>query len=230
MSKIKNIGIIVAMKKELNLLLPIINEPKTLEVDGYTLHSGTINGHNITVMQCGIGKINAAIGTITLLNNFNIDLVINTGVAGGADKSVSVMDVVIGTTIAHHDVWCGPGTIYGEASGYPKFFTSAKEIIEMIDFNDETLKPGLICSGDKFIANIEEVEYIKNNYPDALAVDMESASVAQVCNMRNVPFFCIRVISDSPGANNNNIKQYDDFWEEAPKHTFDIVKELLMKL
>ena len=117
MEQINNVAIVVAMEKELNLLLPLVNEPKELVIDGYRLYSGTINGMNVTIMQCGIGKVNAAIGTLTLLNNFNVDVVINTGVAGGADKSINVMDIVVATQIAYHDVWCGPGTQYGEASG-----------------------------------------------------------------------------------------------------------------
>ncbi|MDD2961374.1 MAG: 5'-methylthioadenosine/adenosylhomocysteine nucleosidase [Muribaculaceae bacterium] len=231
MNEVKNIGIIVAMGKELKLLLPLIEDIKELEIDGYKLYSGIINGHNITAMQCGIGKVNATIGTLTMLNNFNIDIMINTGVAGGADKDVNVMDVIVGERIAHHDVWCGPGTIYGESSGFPLYFTSDKSLIDLLDFDiNPNLKLGLICSGEKFISSIDEVNFIKSNFKDAKAVDMESAAIAQVCYMRNVPFFCLRVISDSPGANHDNAAQYDNFWEDAPKQTFNILKNLIMKI
>ncbi|MEG0252591.1 MAG: 5'-methylthioadenosine/S-adenosylhomocysteine nucleosidase, partial [Muribaculaceae bacterium] len=123
----------------------------------------------------------------------------------------------------------GPGTKYGEASGFPLYFKSDEGVIELLRSNDN-IKIGLICSGDKFIDDISEINYIKSNFPDALAVDMESASIAQVCELRNVPFLCIRVISDSPGVNHDNSRQYDNFWEDAPKHTFKIVKELLLKI
>ncbi len=231
MSKFKNIGIIVAMKKELNLLLPLIQNVEEIQIDGYILYKGTMNDKNITVMQCGIGKVNAAIGTITLLNNMDADLIINTGVAGGADRGVNVMDVIVGADVAHHDVWCGPGTEYGIASGYDLYFHSHTQIVELIEKNGYgNVKKGLICSGDKFIATIEEVNDIKAKFPAALAVDMESASIAQVCALRNIPFFCLRVISDSPGANHDNMAQYDNFWEDAPIHTFKIIKELLIEL
>ena len=231
MMQTKNIGIIVAMGKELRLLLPLIEDVKTLEIDGYTLYSGVLNGHNVTVMQCGIGKVNAAVGTVTLLNNFNVDVVINTGVAGGADKSIHVMDVVFGETIAYHDVWCGPGTEYGVASTCPKYFISADEYLKLVDFsNDPSIRKGLICSGDKFISDIKEVDYIKSNFPGTLAVDMESASIAQVCYQRKIDFLCVRVISDSPGASKNNIAQYDNFWEDAPEHIFNILKDILVKI
>ena len=123
----KKIGIIVAMEKELSLLLPLINNPQEIDVDGYIMYSGQVGTNYVIVMQCGIGKVNAAIGTLTLLNNFEVDIIINTGVAGGADNNIKIMDVVVGTQIAYHDVWCGPGTQYGEASNFPKFFKSDEE-------------------------------------------------------------------------------------------------------
>lgn len=219
------------MQKELNLLLPLLSNTTTITIDGYTIHSGNAGHNKVTVMQCGIGKVNATIGTVSLLNNFKPGLVINTGVAGGADRSVNVMDIVIGEEIAHHDVWCGPGTIYGEASGYPLYFKSDAGIIKLIgETGNRRIKKGLICSGDKFISGIEEVDYIKKNFSKALAVDMESASIAQVCHLRNVPFLCVRVISDSPGAGNDNVAQYENFWDEAPKQTFGIIRDLLQKI
>lgn len=230
MNQINNIAIVVAMEKELKLLLPLITDPKRLEIDGFKLYSGMLNGLNVTIMQCGIGKVNAAIGTLTLLNNFNVDAVINTGVAGGADSSISVMDVVAGTQIAYHDVWRGPGSKYGETSGYPQCFESDAELLKLLDDCDVKIKKGLICSGDRFIISIEEINEIKKHFPKALAVDMESAAIAQVCKLRNIPFLCLRVISDSPGANKDNAEQYDDFWAEAPVCMFNIIRSILSKI
>jgi adenosylhomocysteine nucleosidase len=222
------IGIIVAMQKELSLLLPLLGNHEETSIDNRIFHMGKVGSNDIVAMQCGIGKVNAAIGTMLMLTNFSVELVISTGVAGGADSSANVMDVIIGERIAYHDVWCGPGTSYGEAYGFPLYFKSSSDVMRMVDFSNN-VKAGLICSGDKFISTIEEVNEIKSHYPDAIAVDMESTSIAQVCYMRNVPFFCARVISDSPGANHDNSKQYDDFWEVAPKHTFNIIHEILLK-
>ena len=223
------IAILVAMGKELNLLLPLLSEVKTETVDGFTFHSGKIGNNNIVVMQCGIGKVNAAIGTLTLLNHYSPELVINSGVAGGASQDAHVMDVIVGITIAYHDVWCGPGTQYGEASGYPLYFESDKRFADLIP-NRPDVKRGLICSGDKFIASIEEVKAIQAAFPQVLAVDMESATIAQVCYLRKVPVLVMRVISDSPGASKDNTAQYNDFWQDAPAHTFALVKELLTKI
>lgn len=223
------IAILVAMGKELNLLLPLLNNIKSEIIDGFTFHSGRVGNNDIVAMQCGIGKVNAAIGTLTLLNHYKPELVINTGVAGGASQDAHVMDVVVGNTIAYHDVWCGPGTQYGEASGYPLYFESDKRYTSLIPKRGD-IKHGLICSGDKFIASIEEIRSIQKEFPQVLAVDMESATIAQVCYLRKVPVMVMRVISDSPGASKDNTAQYNDFWQDAPSHTFNLVQSLLTKI
>lgn len=224
------IGIIVAMSKELNLLLPLMDKAVKVEHDSITFHCGTIGKHRVFAMQCGIGKVNAAIGTQTMINVFAPELIINTGVAGGTGAGAGVMDVVIGKRIAYHDVWCGPGTIWGQASGCPRFFTSQPQLVDMPLFDeDPTVKRGLIASGDIFVSKPEEVQRFKELYPEVMAVDMESAAIAQVCHMRNVPFFCMRVISDTPGSD-DNISQYENFWEKAPEHTFALLHNMLQNL
>jgi adenosylhomocysteine nucleosidase len=166
-------------------------------INGIDFHCGFIGDNTVVAMQCGIGKVNAAIGSVTLINNFNLDLVINTGVAGGADKSINIMDIVIGTRIAYHDVWCGPESPWGEVQGLPLYYKSDKAITDKIP-TESNIKRGLICSGDRFIDSIEEIDAIKAKFPEVLAVDMESAAIAQVCTIMKKPFLSLRVISDSP--------------------------------
>ena len=84
-------------------------------------------------------------------------------------------------------------------------------------------------SGDVFVADPEVLEGIRRHYPDVDAVDMESAAIAQVCYIRNVPFACMRVISDTPGAD-DNIAQYENFWQEAPEHTFGLLRHIINEL
>ncbi|MDE7096991.1 MAG: 5'-methylthioadenosine/S-adenosylhomocysteine nucleosidase, partial [Muribaculaceae bacterium] len=88
---------------------------------------------------------------------------------------------------------------------------------------------GLICSGDRFISKVEEVEFIKEIYPEALACDMESASIAHACYDCEVPFAVVRVVSDTPGQA-DNISQYKNFWTEAPEKTFSSVKSIIETL
>lgn len=221
------IGIIVAMSKELNLLLPLMDNQVKVEHDSFTFHCGTIGDHRIFAMQCGIGKVNAALGTMTMINIFAPELIINTGVAGGTGMGAGIMDVVVGERIAYHDVWCGPDTIWGQAAGCPRYFTSKSSLVSLPLFdNDPTVKRGLIASGDIFVSQPEEVERFRQLYPDVMAVDMESAAIAQTCYLRGVPFFCMRVISDTPGSD-DNISQYENFWEKAPEHTFALLQKML---
>lgn len=223
------IGIIVAMAKELELLLPMLQDSEESRMSGFVFHRGKMGKHDVMVMQCGIGKVNAAMGALTLINAFLPDYIINSGVAGGADKSVSVMDVVAGERVAYHDVWCGPESELGRVQGLPLYFEGAKRLLKLLpDRND--IHKGLICSGDQFIDTIESVNTIKGNFSDALAVDMESGAIAQVCHLNKVPFLALRVISDSPGASHNNTQQYMDFWTTAPQETFMLLKDIMDRL
>lgn len=223
------IGIIVAMHKELELLLPLLKDSEESRMGGCEFHRGKMGAHDVIAMQCGIGKVNAAIGTLTLVNAFLPDFVINSGVAGGADSSVNVMDVVAGAHVAYHDVWCGPESELGQVQGLPLYFEASERLLDLIPHRDDIHK-GLICSGDQFIDTLEAVQRIKSNFPEALAVDMESGAIAQVCHLSHVPFLALRVISDSPGASHDNTQQYMDFWNDAPHETFKIVQEIIKKL
>ena len=139
------------------------------------------------------------------------------------------MDIVVGSRVAYHDVWCGPASTYGAVQGLPLYYEADKHASQLVS-NDKTVKKGLIVSGDQFVDSIEQVKIIKSHFPDALAVDMESGAIAQVCELRNVPFMSMRVISDSPGASHDNTKQYNDFWDDAPAATFNVLHNLLLKI
>lgn len=220
------IGIIVAMHKELELLLPLLQDSEESRMGGCEFHRGKVGRHDVIAMQCGIGKVNAAMGSLTLINSFLPDYVINSGVAGGADPSVNVMDVVAGDRVAYHDVWCGPESELGQVQGLPLYFEGSRRLLDLIPTR-KGIHKGLICSGDQFIDKMEAVERIKGNFPKAMAVDMESGAIAQVCHLSKVPFLALRVISDSPGASHDNTRQYLDFWNDAPRESFAQVKDLI---
>lgn len=218
-----NIGIIVAMSKELNLILPLLEQHATEVKNNTVFHTGVVNGNNIALMQCGIGKVNAAIGAATMIDSYNPGLVINTGVAAGTGDDVAVMDIVIADSVAHHDFWC-IGEEWGQVPGCPRLFETQ---LYDLDTTDSKIKQGLIVSGEKFIESKAEVDVIRSHFPQAMAVDMESAAIAQVCYVRDVPFFCMRVISDTPWCSHDNSRQYEDFWEAAPRHSFDLLHRVL---
>lgn len=219
------IGIIVAMSKELALILPLLSETKVETRGAVTLHCGRIGANDVALMQCGIGKVNAAIGAVSLIDAFSPDLLINTGVAAGAGDDVRVMDVVVADTLAHHDFWC-IGEEWGQVPGCPRLFPA---VVPQIG-DAAAVKQGLIASGELFITDKEQIDNIRSHFPEVKAVDMESAAIAQACCLREVPFMCLRVISDSPWTSHDNSQQYENFWDEAPQTSFAIVREILMTL
>ena len=225
------IGIIVAMEKELSLLLPVIENVKEVASGSVKAYSGKISSHDVVVMKCGIGKVNSALSTDMMIREFHPELIINTGVAGGADGSMMVLDIFIAEKVAYHDVWCGPGTKVGAASGFDVFLIPDENVVSIAKkyLEDKNGRFGLICSGDRFISSEAEVKKIKSEFPECLAVDMESASIAQVCVANNTPFAVIRAISDTPGAA-ENISQYENFWSDAPVETFSAIVAILKEL
>lgn len=227
------IAIVVAMQKELNLLLSLFNNMTSCEIGGNLFYFGEYCDHEICVYQCGIGKVNAALRTYDMLRNFDADLVINSGVAGGLDASMHIGELLVADGVAYHDVWCGPGTDYGAADGFPVKMLPDKKCLEIAYslINEEKIKGkvGLLCSGDTFIASPDEVTTIKGKFPEALGCDMESAAIAQTCISKGVPFLILRVMSDMPGGG-ENISEYQNFWNDAPQATFDCVTALISRL
>ncbi|MDE6193200.1 MAG: 5'-methylthioadenosine/adenosylhomocysteine nucleosidase [Muribaculaceae bacterium] len=225
------IGILAAMDKEVALLLPLLEDKRDVELDGRKAYVGRIGANEVCVMKCGIGKVNSALNAYRMIGWFHPELVINSGVAGGADASMAVGSLLIATEAAYHDVWCGPGTEWGQIDGMPRRFSMDKALVEACRALPglENARYGLICSGDRFISKVDEVDFIKSEFPDALACDMESASIAHACLDKGVPFAVVRVVSDTPGQA-DNISQYKDFWTTAPEKTFQAVWSIINSL
>lgn len=193
--------------------------------------SGTAGKHDIVLVQSGIGKVCAAVRAFELITRYAPGCVINTGVAGGIDARLRVMDMVVASQVVYHDVWCGEGNAYGQVQGLPPRFNSDKAIVDKILSANagDRVHAGLICSGDKFITDRAELDLIKRNFPEGLAVDMESAAIAQVCYMCATPFVSMRIISDTPGVE-GHWQQYTGFWQDAPQHSFAILRRSIQNL
>lgn len=217
-----------AMEKELALIVSILDSPVEMEYEGISLHHGNLGNHEIFVAKCGIGKVNSALNTYRIIKSVNPDMVINSGVAGGAGLPVG--SILVADRVTYYDVWCGPGTEYGAADGVPLELTPSVKITEIAKKTlSGNFKTGLICSGDKFVSTPEEIAFIRSKFPDVCAVDMESASIAHTCTMEGIPFGIIRIVSDTPGEG-ENISQYQDFWTDAPQKTFSAVRTIIENL
>ena len=233
MSKI--IGIIGAMDIEVDGIIADMKNTACDEFSGMKFVRGELFGKSVVVCKCGIGKVNAAVGAAELIRTFSPNAVVSTGVAGGIDECLGVMDVVVSSSIVYHDVWCGMGCEYGQIEGMPAVFPVAEGLwqcalsLNGAIGNSTKIHAGLICTGDKFITNRDELNEIKSKFPAGLAVDMESAAIAQVCHIYGVPFVSFRIISDTPGVD-KHIEQYENFWGEMANRSFGITRMFLSNL
>lgn len=227
----KTIGILTAMTVEYNQIAGMLQDSGTVQNGPQKFLVGTLGENKVVLLQCGIGKTNAASGVTNLIITFHPDYVISTGAAGGIDAKLKVMDVVIGSQVCYHDVNCGDNCDPGQVQGLPRLFKGDERLIEIAKSlkTDVRIVPGLICTGDQFITNREELNVIKGKYPEGLAVDMESAAIAQVCLLWNVPMLSFRIISDTPGVK-EHFDQYLNFWDTMADKSFAVTREFISKI
>ena len=232
------IGVIVAMDKEFVQLKTILDDCKAETINGKDYFIGNLLHHRLILQKCGIGKVNAAIGTVEMINGFHPDLIVSSGVAGGAAIDMNPLDVVMGTEYRYHDVYCGSEVEYGQFVGLPPSFDGrpdGKEMIigdgfmEHLRAQSITLHKGLIVSGDWFVDDKNKMQGILDKFPKAKAVDMESCSIAQTCYLYHTPFISFRIISDVP-LRDTKASQYFDFWERMAEGSFNVTKEFLLNI
>ena len=224
------IGVLSAMAKEHNQLVGLLSESRTEQHGCFSFTWGRLGANTLILMQCGMGKVNAAVGTTALIQHYSPDCVISTGCAGGVDASLNVMDVVVSTETVYHDVSI-PGYEHGQMQGLPARFRSEEELVDVslqLKMNI-AVRPGLICTGDQFISDRQQLDRIKTAFPEALAVDMESAAIAQTCFLHAIPFVSFRILSDTPGAD-QHLQQYFNFWDEMAGHSFEVTRHFLSSL
>ena len=212
------IGIIVAMDKELRQLQRLFD-------------SG-----NVRVEKCGIGKVNAALGAQRMINEFHPDCIISSGCAGGNGDDIQIQDIIVGSEMCYHDVYCGAAidntTVYGQVQGLPARFKADPELLGKagsLQTSGISLHQGLIVTGDWFVDSKEKMREIIGNFPDARAVDMESTAIAQACYINKVPFLSFRVISDIP-LRDTDASQYHNFWDTVAEHSFQTTKTFVDSL
>ncbi|MGN1376017.1 MAG: 5'-methylthioadenosine/adenosylhomocysteine nucleosidase [Prevotella sp.] len=222
------IGIIVAMDKEFVQLRALLENQRIERHNNIDFVIGEIACKTVIVQKCGIGKVNSAIGTVELINNYTPDLIVSTGVAGGIDVDMNVTDVVVGTGYCYHDVYCGNECVYGQIMGMPPMFRSSNTLVEkaVALSGKTTIHKGLIVTGDWFVDSSDKMRDILEHFPNAKAVDMESCSIAQTCSIYGVPFISFRIISDIP-LKDNNASQYYDFWSRLAESSFNITRRFI---
>ena len=230
------IGIIGARFDEVQGLKDIMKKVKVEEKAGMQFYSGDLCGKDAVVVRCGIGKVNASICAQILVDDFNIDYLINTGVAGSLNNDMDICDIVISRKAIQHDFNtgtlddCDPGEIPNIGT---KFFDADDRMIEKATRSAQRLIlgvkviEGIIATGDQFISDKDVKDYLVEEF-DADCCEMEGASIAQVAYLNDVPFVILRAISDK--ADGSARMSFDDFVSKAAEHSMQLVKEMVVSL
>ena len=198
-------AIIAAMHEELAALLPAIEGATTGHVGGREFWLGTLAGQPVVAVLSGIGKVAAAITATLLVDHYQVDRMLFIGVAGGLGAGVKVGDVVVASALLQHDMDASPLFPRHEVplTGLSRFpvdagFSAAvaRGAAAALAGRPGAVHRGLIVSGDRFVATAAESAALRAALPDALAVEMEGAAVAQVCHAFGTPLAVVRSISD----------------------------------
>ena len=203
------LAIVGAMHEEIAALRPCLEGLRIERRAGRDFHFGRLDGHDVILVRCGIGKVAAATTAAVLLDAFGVQALLFTGVAGGLGEGVRVGDIVVATALLQHDMnaeplfprWeiplTGRARFDADATWSGRLARASRAVAAAnTHAHAATIHSGLVVSGDRFVATRTESDALREALPDALAVEMEGAAVAQVCHDFGRPFGVVRTISD----------------------------------
>ena len=168
------------------------------------------------LLETGIGKVHAALATQLAIVHYQPQLLVNVGVSGGLYAGAQVGDLCLSTAYRYHDVWCGEGNERGQVQGMPAQYSA--DAVAMATVAKQLRIPlheGLLLCGDTFIPDADHLRAFAQQYPDLVAVDMESAAIAQTAYLYHTPLVSLRIVSDTPLTEQDHGKQYANFWQQS---------------
>lgn len=244
------LAIVSALHEELAAVLDLMPDEQQQTVGGRTFWRGHLHGHDVVAVLSGIGKVAAATTATVLIERFNAQRIVFTGVAGGLAPGVRVGDVVVARHFLQHDMDASPIFPRHEVPGYGRstFEADAHLTARLVRASEQMLRElpaqlgadvlqafgvdvprchqGLLISGDRFVSTTAESATLRQTLPDALAVEMEGAAVAQVCHDYGVPLAVVRTISDR--ADDDAHVDFPRFLREvASRYSAAIIEDLL---
>lgn len=231
----KRIGIIGAMEIEVKRLKEQMEITRVVKKASLEFNQGTYLGKELVVVRSGIGKVNAAMCAQILVDEFQVELIINTGIAGGIAEMVDIGDIVISKDALQHDM---DATGFGYPLGVipqmeASIFVADSELVELASAICKEKNPdinthiGRVASGDQFISGHEKKQWLGDNFA-CYCAEMEGAAIAQVATLNNVKFVIIRAISDK--ADNTACEDYPQFEAKAANHAVNLVNGMLAEL
>ncbi|MFN3234917.1 MAG: 5'-methylthioadenosine/adenosylhomocysteine nucleosidase [Gammaproteobacteria bacterium] len=244
------IAIMAAMPEEVNTIHDVIPFEQEVSQAKRTYYIGQFNGIEVILVYSRCGKVSAASTATTLIEKFRVDEIIFTGVAGAVDQQLNVGDVVLGVNAYQHDMdarplfprfevpltdqslhqTCEKNTALAKKA-ISNFIDNksqyiGNEYLEKFKLHSPSLHVGTIATGDQFINNPSHHEGLKFDGNHVLAVEMEGAAVAQVCEEHEIPCVLIRTISDK--ADHSAPINFQDFITNVASHySSGIVREYL---
>lgn len=231
----KKIGIIGAMELEVEALKEQMDVKNIVEKASMKFYEGTLRGKDVVIVQCGIGKVNAGICVQILADLFQVDAVINTGVAGSLRAEINIGDIVVSTDACEHDM---DVTALGYKKGIipqmkESFFKADRQLVEAAievcrEVNpDINVYEGRVLSGDQFISG-EEIKNKLIDLFDGSCTEMEGAAIAHAAFLNEIPYVVIRAISDK--ADGSAHMDYPEFERAAAAHSAKLVENLVKRL
>ncbi len=232
---INKIGIIGAMEEEVSALREKLTDARLMKKASMDFYSGTLSGKEVVIVRSGIGKVNAGICTQILSDLYQVDAVINTGIAGSLKAEINIGDIVISTDALQHDM---DATGFGYEPGViPRMETSCfpadPELLEQAEAACREAVPeiqvftGRVVSGDQFISDKKVKERIVRQF-GGMCTEMEGAAIAQAAYLNQIPFVVIRAISDK--ADDSATVDYPTFERQAIAHSVALVENLIRRL
>lgn len=229
------IGIIGAMEVEVSKLKEMLQDTETKNKAGMTFVSGSLNGKPVVVVRSGIGKVNASICTQILADEYKVNYIINTGVAGSLHNEINIGDIVLSKDALQHDM---DATGFGYAVGVipqmeKSIFEADERLIQIAekcikeDITDINAFVGRVVSGDQFISDKGKKKWIVDNF-QGYCTEMEGAAIAQAAYLNNIPFLIIRAISDK--ADDSATEDYPTFEAKAAQHCVKLLCEMVKEI
>ena len=225
-------GIIAAMEQEAAEMIALMENREEMSIGPFNYHNGTVYGKRVCLLQCGIGKVNAAVGAALMIRQWNPRHILNTGSAGGFHSELHIGDIVLSEEVLHHDADAEVfGYKPGQVPGMPESYKGDPALLKCalpLHCEDASVRMigGVIASGDAFISKPEQIQRIRTVFPQVAAAEMEAAAIAQTCHLLNTPFLIIRSISDVVGDEDNHM-DFDEFLPIAARNSLDIVAKII---
>ena len=224
------IGIIGAMEVEIEMLLDKILNLQSIKYGMFNFFKGKFNEKEVVIVKSGAGKVNSSSCVQMMIDKFDVDCVINTGIAGGIYKDLNICDVVISSEVTYHDV--NP-VFMKDFFPFKEWFKADKNLIDIsknamdnLTVRDYKYFVGRIVSGDRFVNDSDYKNKIIEKY-EPLCVEMEGASIGHVCYLNSIPFVVIRSISDK--ADDNASETYEEFERKAADQSASLIIEMIRR-